>query len=55
MNFIGKDQTGQTLRTSPEALEMLRAIAPLPDLNEVRLVIEPAPPKNRVLKIPEAA
>jgi hypothetical protein len=53
MTDSSKDETGPTLRINPEALKVLRAIAPLPDLDELRVVvIEPAPvrapsPKNR--------
>jgi hypothetical protein len=38
-----KNGTGRTLRINPAALEALREIAPLPDLDGLDLVIEPAP------------
>jgi hypothetical protein len=60
MIFSAKKKSGHTLRINPEVLEVLRRIAPLPDLNGVRLVAEkePAPirapaPKHRFkFKIP---
>jgi hypothetical protein len=37
-----KDGTGRTFRVNPEALAVLREIAPLPDLDGLKVVIEPA-------------
>ena len=38
------DERGPTLRINPAVIEVLRAIAPLPDLEELRVtVIEPRP------------
>jgi hypothetical protein len=44
--LLSAKETGRALRINPEVLQ---GIAPLPDVDEVQLVIEPPPaPKNRV-------
>jgi hypothetical protein len=47
----GNDEAGHTFRVNPKALEMLQAIAPLPGLDELELVIEPAPDPDPARKI----
>jgi hypothetical protein len=38
-----KDRIGRALRMNPQAMELLQEIAPLPGLDDLRVVIEPAP------------
>jgi hypothetical protein len=46
MDFSGKNESGRSLRTNPEAWEVLRKIARLPDLDDLRAHIETTPAPN---------